>query len=386
MKVAIVINTSWNIYNFRQGLIKSFLDKNYEVVAIAPSDDYSSKLEELGCTFVPLTMDSRGANPVRDFRLIVEFIKIYKKVRPDLVLHYTIKPNIYGAMAAAYLGIPVINNVSGLGTIFLNNGFSSHVARLLYRFAFRFPKVVFFQNHHDRDLFLNLKLVDEQKTRLLPGSGVNPAHFKPSLPTAENGREFTFLMISRLIKDKGIHEYITAAALIKSKGLTVRFQILGALDPRHSRGISEQEFQTLIRDAGVEYLGNEVDVRPFISSADCVVLPSYREGTPRTLLESASMGKPLIATNVPGCNAVVKNEFNGYLCEVKNAESLANCMVRILNTDLQERRSMGQNSRRLILEQFDERFVISRYHQAINDIFQRTNTSSQKPINQDSWK
>lgn len=386
MKVAIVINTSWNIYNFRQGLIKSFLDKEDEVVAIAPLDDYSSNLKALGCTFVPITMDSRGANPLRDFRLIIEFISIYKKVKPDLILHYTIKPNIYGAIAAAVLGIPVINNVSGLGTIFLNQGISSKIARLLYRFAFRFPQVVFFQNHHDKELFLKLRLVDEQKTRLLPGSGVNPLHFKPSVPVAENGKPFTFLMISRLIKDKGVFEYLTAAAKIRSMGIPVHCQILGALDPQHSRGISEQEFQSMVKHAGVEYLGKISDVRPFIASADCVVLPSYREGTPRTLLESASMGKPLIATDVPGCNAVVQHEFNGYLCEVKDADSLAGCMQRMLNTGPQERRNMGYNSRRMVLEQFDERFVIVRYQKAIDDIFQRKNISSQKPINQDTWK
>ena len=369
MKIAVVLNTSWNIYNFRKGLVLSLLDKGNEVIAIAPKDAYSGKLEALGCEYIPVKMDSRGANPLKDFLLIIELYGIYKKIKPDVILHYTIKPNIYGTIAASMLGIPVINNVCGLGTMFLKDNLVSRVAVTLYKIAFRFPKKIFFQNKDDRDLFIEKNIVSSDVCDLLPGSGINTEEFKPlSLNGQKNDKPFTFLLISRLIYDKGILEYIEAIDKLKNQGIDAKFQILGPVDEKHKRGIPAELIRQWIDDNRIEYLGTTEDVKTFIDQADCVVLPSYREGTPRTLLEAASLAKPIVTTDVPGCNSVVQEGKNGYLCRVKDADDLADKMKKMLFLDQQERSKMGSYSREYVKRNFDESIVISKYNQSISNI------------------
>lgn len=368
MRIAIVINTSWNIFNFRMSLIKTLIANNIEVYAIAPRDDYSEQLMSNGCRFIPLIIDNTGSNPVKDFRLTFRLASIYRKVRPDLILHYTIKPNVYGTLAASLFNIPVINNVSGLGTVFLEKSRVSQVAMMLYHFAFRFPKKIFFQNEWDRQLFISRKLVKQEQTEVLPGSGVDLKKFAYQ-PFKRNG-EFTFLLISRLLYDKGIREYVEAIKDLKSKKINARFQLLGALDPAHRRGISAKILKKWQQDHQIEYLGVTDDVRPFINKADCVVLPSYREGTPKTLLEAASLGKPLIATDVPGCNNVVENNYNGFLCMAKEPADLAKKMHAMLMLDDENLKAMGQNSRKKVEKEYDERLVIEKYLKAIKEILQ----------------
>jgi glycosyltransferase involved in cell wall biosynthesis len=321
MKVAIVLNTSWNIYNFRMNLVRSLQAEGHEIHTVAPTDDYTHFLIEAGCMHHAVKMDSRGANPVKDLALIVELYGIYKRIKPDVILHYTIKPNVYGSLAASFLRIPVVNNVCGLGTVFLKDDLLSSIAMFLYRVSFRFPKKVFFQNPDDLKLFLDKKLVPSHTVDLLPGSGIDLDKFKPV--SFQRNQKFTFLLISRLITDKGILEYIDAVKKLKGEGLNARFQVLGAIDPEHKRGIKREVIQEWINSGLIEYLGTTKDVRHFIELADCVVLPSYREGTPRTLLEAASSSKPIVATNVPGCNQVVEDKFNGLLCNMKDSADLA---------------------------------------------------------------
>lgn len=366
MKIAVVLNTSWNIYNFRKGLINSLMDKGNQVITIAPKDKYTYKLVEMGCRHEPVKMDSRGANPLKDFLLILELYWIYKKVRPDVILHYTIKPNIYGTIAASMLGIPVINNVCGLGTIFLKDNAVSRVAIALYKFAFRFPKKIFFQNEDDKNLFVKRKIVSEKISGLLPGSGINFNDFPPG-KTLVNKR-FTFLLISRLIYDKGILEYIEAIDRLKKEGINANFQLLGQIDEKHKRGIPSKIIQEWIEKNQVEYLGTTEDVKPFIENSDCVVLPSYREGTPKSLLEAASMAKPIVATNVPGCNNIVKDGKNGYLCNLKDSSDLARKMKSMYALEPHSRLEMGEYSRDYVKRKFDENIVIEEYISAINSI------------------
>jgi len=365
MKIAIVLNTSWNIYNFRLGLLKALRANGHEVLAIAPRDDYSDKLIEEGCTFIPVKMDSRGINPLKDLGLLMELYFIYRKVQPDIILHYTIKPNIYGTLAARMLNLPVINNVCGLGTAFIQKNFLSRIAQTLYRFAFRTSNKVFFQNEEDRMFFEEKNIVKKQQCETLPGSGINPEIFKPSSTKSE---KFTFLLISRLIHDKGILEYVEAIKHLKSQNIDANFQLLGAKDSRHRRGISEQLIQTWIDGQVVEYLGKTEDVIPFIENSDCVVLPSYREGTPRTLIEAASMAKPIVASNVAGCTNIVKNKKNGLLCEVRNSRDLAEKMKEMFTMSESERIKMGQNGREIVEKSFDEKIVISKYLNVINHL------------------
>jgi glycosyltransferase involved in cell wall biosynthesis len=366
MKVAIVLNTSWNIYNFRMNFVKALLAKGYEVHTVAPEDEFTHYLKEAGCVHHPLRMDSRGINPIKDTALIAELWSIYRKIRPDIVLHYTIKPNVYGSLAASFLGIPTVNNVCGLGTVFLKKNLLSIIAILLYKWTFRFPRKVFFQNPDDRDLFVSRKLVPPGSVDLLPGSGIDLKRFAPG-PFMRN-KKFTFLLISRLITDKGIMEYVEAVKLLKARGFDAHFQILGAKDPKHQRGIPVSVIDSWIANNTVEYLGTTKDVQPFIKSADCVVLPSYREGAPHTLLEAASCAKPIIATDVPGCHSVVRDNYNGFLCKMKDAGDLASKMQLMAGMDDDTLRQFGENGRKKMEEEFDEALVINKYLETLAEL------------------
>lgn len=367
MTIAIVINTSWNIYNFRLGLIRALIANGHTVYAIAPEDPFSGLLIDEGCKFEHIPMEGTGTNPFKDSVLTYRLFMIYKKIKPDVVFHYTIKPNIYGTIAAKLLGIKVINNVSGLGTVFLKRTMSSKMALALYRFAFKFPVKVFFQNEEDKNLFIQEGLINAAKTGLVPGSGINTSYFKPE-PFNRN-KEFTFILIARLLKDKGIKEYAEASRYLKDKGIKARFQLLGAFDPDHKRGISEKSLAKWIRHGWIEYLGAVMDVRPYIHKADCVVLPSYREGTPRTLLEAASCAKPIVATDVVGCKNVVQHGINGLMCKVKDYKDLAKKMMQIYSLSDDDLIKMGKNGRDTVLSRFDESLVIEKYFNELEQIF-----------------
>jgi glycosyltransferase involved in cell wall biosynthesis len=340
-------------------LIRSLQANGDDVHVIAPQDEYSRYLVQAGCIYHPVKMDSRGANPIKDFGLIIELFMIYRKIRPDFLLHYTIKPNVYGTFAATLLRIPVINNVCGLGTVFLKNDLVSRIAIFLYKISFKLPKKVFFQNPEDLKLFIDKRLVPPTTVGLLPGSGINLKHFRP-MPFRRN-ETFTFLLISRLITDKGILEYIDAVKALKAEGFQAKFQLLGALDPRHRRGIATEVVNDWVENDVVEYLGTTEDVREFISKADCIVLPSYREGTPRTLLEAASSSKPIIATDVPGCNHVVLHNINGLLCNLKDSKDLADKMRTMAMMDSGKLEELGRNGRAKVEAEYDETLVINKY-------------------------
>ncbi|GAA4306253.1 glycosyltransferase family 4 protein [Nibribacter koreensis] len=363
MRIAIVINKSWNIYNFRLSLVKALLAAGHEVVAIAPEDAYSAKLVTEGCQFLHLPMESKGTNPLKDLLLIQNFLKAYKQVKPDVILQYTIKPNIYGSIAAKLAGIPTINNVSGLGTVFIVQNLVSKVAMALYKFSFRFPAKVFFQNNDDKALFLERKLVRESITEVLPGSGIDTQRFQPA--PFQRHEPFTFLMVSRALYEKGLVEYVEASKILKAKFPEVRIQLLGGIDEEGNIGIKRTLVEQWAQEGWLEYLGTSDDVAGVMRNADCIVLPSYREGTPRTLLEAAALGKPIVTTNVPGCKETVVDGYNGYLCEVRNGADLAEKMQQVLSLPDTALQTMGQNSRQLAEEKFDEKYVIDRYFAAI---------------------
>ena len=252
--------------------------------------------------------------------------------------------------------------MSGLGTVFLRHNWTSKIAMALYRIAFLFPKKVFFQNKDDKALFVKKGLVRGEITDILPGSGIDLDHFKPA-PYIKN-QTFTFLLIARLLYDKGIVEYISAIKILKKMGVPAHFQLLGFLDPS-PLGIPEENLNEWIKEGLVEYLGTTEDVRPNINKADCIVLPSYREGTPRTLLEAASLAKPIIATDVPGCTEIVLDGVNGFLCEVKNPHDLAYKMIKMIEMTQEQIELMGRESRKRAERRFDEKEVIGKYNEAL---------------------
>lgn len=362
--VVISINAAWNIVNFRRGLISALQANGFHVIALAPRDPYVSRFAELGVEYHEIEIDQQGVSPVRDLQLLLRYRQALGRIRPDVFLGYTAKPNIYGSLAAHSLGIPVINNVSGLGTAFIKQGLLTRIVSTLYRVAFSRSSTVFFQNEEDRALFVGQKLVPAAKAGLLPGSGINLEEFRPVPVQARNGG-FAFLLVARLLWDKGIGEYVEAARLVRAEEPTARFQLLGFLDVANRTAIARREVEGWVTEGLIEYLGHSDDVRPVIAAADCVVLPSYREGLPRVLLEGAAMGKPLIATDVPGCRQVVEDGRNGFLCAVRDARSLADAMLRMLRQSADQRRAMGAAARAKIEAEYDERIAIERYLEAI---------------------
>ena len=365
-KILISINTAWNLLNFRQGLINGLINSGFEVIALAPKDKYVAELELLGCRFVHLEMDNQGTHPIRDLLLLWRFFQLLKTEKPDLCLFYTVKPNVYGSLASRLCGIPFINNVSGLGAVFIQGGWLRRLVSALYRLAFRNSYRVFFQNRDDLGLFLKNKLVKLELTDVLPGSGIDLHSFTPVADRKSLNSPFRFLLIARMLKDKGVVEFVNAAQLLKESGVKAEMCLLGFLDVQNPAAISSEKMKEWTDQGFVKYLGVSDDVREHISLADCIVLPSYREGTPRTLLEAAAMGKPIIATNVAGCKEVVEHGVNGFLCEVKNAQDLALKMKEMLLLSEDQRRSMGKNGRLKMEKEFDENIVIQKYLLAID--------------------
>ncbi len=364
-KVLISINTAWNIANFREGLLRALVRQGYEVVAAAPPDGHENAIVGMGCRFVPLRMDNKGTSPTRDAALFVQYLRLMRRERPDVFLGYTIKPNIYGTVAAAAVSIPTINTVTGLGTAFIKQGWLNRLARQMYGFSFGYSQKVFFQNTDDQALFLEGKLVASAKTGVLAGSGVDLDRFRPSAVNRPGDRPICFLMIARLLWDKGVAEFVEAARLVKKIVSDARFVLLGFLDVENPTAVPRQDVNDWVRRGLIEYVEAVADVRPHIADSDCVVLPSYREGTPRTLLEAAAMAKPLIASDVPGCRQVVLDGTNGYLCRARDPKDLAEKMLAFIAMSHEERFAMQQASRRHVEVNYNETLVVDQYLQTI---------------------
>jgi glycosyltransferase involved in cell wall biosynthesis len=371
-KLVIALNTAWNLVNFRSGLIRALVSRGYDVIAVAPADEYEPQLAALGCRFVPLPMDNKGTHPGHDLLLLWRFFRLMRKEHPDVFLGYTVKPNVYGSFAAHVLGVPVINNVAGLGTVFIKGGWLNWLVRALYRFALARSRRVFFQNEEDRQLFIVGGLVEGAATDRLPGSGVDLKKFEPApLP----GRsQIRFLLIARMLWDKGVGEYVEAARLLKSHGLNADVCLLGFLGVQNPAAISKKQMDEWVAEGVVSYLGVSDNVQEEIAQADCVVLPSfYREGTPRTLLEAAAMARPIITTDSVGCRDVVDDGVNGFLCCPRDASDLADKMARMIAMSHAEREAMGLRGREKVEREFDEQIVIKKYLEAISSILDTKN-------------
>jgi len=367
MKVVIALNTAWNLLNFRSGLIRALLAQGHEVVAVAPDDEYADRVRALGCQFIPLAMDNQGTNPLKDLGLWWRYRRLLKALKPDVYLGFTVKPNVYGSLAAHSLGISVVNNIAGLGSVFNKNNWLTVVVRRLYRLALARSAKVFFQNQDDLDAFVSHGLVQPTVVGRLPGSGVNLAQFQVLPPKPDSGR-ITFLLIARMLWDKGVGEYVRAAAQIKAQYPQAEFALLGFLDVQNPTAVSRAQMQAWVAQGDVVYWGVSDDVRTEVARADVVVLPSYREGTPRTLLEAAAMGKPIITTRAVGCKDVVDDGVNGYLCEPKCADDLATAMCRLLGLSADERAEMGRQGRLKMEREYDERLVVDLYLNTLDSL------------------
>ncbi|MFK8049240.1 MAG: glycosyltransferase family 4 protein [Halioglobus sp.] len=363
--VTISSNTSWYLYNFRASTIRRLLAENYRVVCISPEDLYSKKLiTDLGCEWLPLVMSNHGSNPIKDTGLVLQFWRHYRRLKPVVTLHFTIKNNVYGTWAASLLGIPVINNVSGLGTAFIRKGIIATVVRLLYKTSQPFAHRVFCQNKEDFQQLVDSRLVPLDRLELLPGSGVDLERFNPKLRVNHEGK-FRFLFAGRMLADKGLMELTAAVEKINAEALLCELWLSGFADVQNVSAISSNQLARWNEIPGIEWLGPTDSIEEIFAEVDCVVLPSYREGMPRSLLEAGAMGLPVIATDVPGCRNIVSDGYNGFLCEAKNIESLANAMLKMLNTSTEEIKRMGENGREVVVREFSEDLVVDSTVRAI---------------------
>lgn len=367
LHVMMTVNAAWNIWNFRRNLVDALLGDGHRVTILAPADRSETRLEEMGCRFIPLPMDPGGLNPFRDLGLLRRIQKAFARERPDAVLGYTVKNNLYGAIAAKRLGIPFIPTVTGLGTAFLSGGALRLVVEKFYRAAFRSLPTVFFQNDDDAELFRGRRLVGRDQARVLPGSGIDLQRFAAADFPPE-GSPPTFLMIARLLRDKGVVEFVEAAKMVRARRPEAQFQLAGAADGDNRSAISMATVRMWKNSHGIDYLGEVSDVRPLIAAAHCVVLPSYREGAPRTLIEAAAIGRPVIATDVPGCRAVVDAGASGLLCAPRDAEDLANACLDFLALPREAQVAMGAAGRRKMEREYCEQIVIDAYRQVLGDV------------------
>lgn len=369
--IIINLNTSWNIFNFRLDLIELLQSEGFEVIAVAPSDSYVSKLESLGVTCYHVSLNPKGINPFKELSLIYKYYNLFKELKPDVILSYTIKPNIYGNFAAYFANIPTINNISGLGTLFIKKSLTTNIVKKLYKLSLSSSRHVFFQNNDDKLFFTNNKLVEPNTTSIIPGSGVNVNKFSCNRTKNEGNK---FLFVGRLISDKGVFEYLEAAVLVLKKYPQKEFLLVGELGYKNKTALNEEQLMYFTDNyPQIKYLGKTDDIVSLLNSVDVVVLPSYREGLPKSLIEAAAMNLPIITTNVPGCRDVVDNEFNGLLCKLKSTNSLKNAIFRLISLTEKERLNFGVNGRKKIINKFSSEIVNKIYVDKINGIINVNN-------------
>ena len=367
--IILTANSSWYLYNFRGSSIKRLLSKDYKVICISPHDQYTSELQSMGCNWHDIRMSSKTKNPFVDLILIYDLFKAYKLYKPIAIFHFTIKPNIYGTWAATLSGIPSINNISGLGTAFVQGGLLSFFVRFLYKISQSFAHLVFCQNDDDYQLLVNKNLVPKNKLYKLPGSGVDIQRFNPTLKQHyPKNKIFTFLYVGRMIKDKGLLELVEAISRLNSLDQICNLILCGfARNDNHS-DIPKSLLESWNQLPGISWVGPSDEVEQVMAGVDAVVLPSYREGMPRSILEALAMELPVVVTNVPGCNNIVDHEINGFLCKARNIASLERALKKMLFISSEERQAMGIMGRKKIEKYFDEEIVIQSLLDAIHTI------------------
>jgi len=370
-KILFVANVSRDLYNFRVGLMRALKEKGFEVICVAPRDSFSEKFEVEGFRYISSNYLKREEKSLfRSLLLIWELYKIYKKENPILVLHYTIKPNIFGNIASKLAGIKSFSIVTGLGSFFVRKSVLQALIKLLYKISFSFTEKVFLLNKEDREFFIKNRIVSPDKIVLINGEGIDTAYFSPDFYgriSKEEGK-LIFLLIARLLWDKGVGEFVESAKRVKEKYPNVEFWLLGPIDKANPTGIPSETIKTWEEEGIIKYLGVVDDVRPFIWQSDIVVLPSYREGIPRSLLEAMSMGKPIITTDTVGCREVIEDGKNGFLVKVKDSMSLTNAMIKFIELSDQKRKEMGRYSREKAIREFDEKIIIDKYLKVIETV------------------
>tara|TARA_Y100001935_G_scaffold250243_1_gene250032 strand:- start:569 stop:1669 length:1101 start_codon:yes stop_codon:yes gene_type:complete len=362
MKIIFSSNTFFSVYKRRLKLLKELKKSGHNIEVICGDDPYEKRIQELGFKTHILKIQPNKKNPFQDFILFLQFFNFYLRLKPDLVFHSTIKPNIYGSLATRILNIRTINTISGLGILFFEKKIMSAFLNFFYRISQRKVEKIIFQNDDDIKFFINRKMCTINQVEKISGSGVDTNYFDPSKFKKIKNENFTFLFIGRMIKEKGIIEFIKSAKLLTKKYKDIDFIILGKFNKKVSGGLKESEiFELISSNKSIKFNYFKHDIRNIIYQSNCVVLPSWREGMSNILLESCSLKTPVIASNVPGCKEIVKNNFNGFKHEVKNVDDLYKKMELMYNLPKNNLEIFGENGRKAVIKSFNIIDVIDRF-------------------------
>ncbi len=359
MKILLIANHGLVLYVFRRELLERLIADGHQVVTALPEDEYTQDLKAMGCKVIPTVLHRHGTNPVQDLQLLMRYKQIIRAEKPDKVLTYTIKPNIYGGMASAAAKVPYVVNITGLGTAVEKSGALQKLTVLLYRYALRRVQTVFFQNR-DNEAFFAARKLAMGKHKMLPGSGVNLERFQV-LPYPDGGT-VDFVFVARVMREKGIDQYLDAAKALRKKYPQARFHICGFCEEAYEDTIRQLEAQGIVR-----YHGLVKDIQGIYRMARCTVHPTfYPEGLSNVLLESAASGRPIITTNRPGCREVIEDGVNGFLVEERSSADLIQKLERFLQLSWQEQKQMGLNGRKKVEKEFDRRIVVEAYIKELN--------------------
>lgn len=359
-KILILANNDIGLYKFRRELIEELLKEN-EVYIYLPDGEFVEQLVNLGCKFTETIIDRRGMNPIHDFKLILSYNKIIKRTNPDLVISYTIKPNIYGGLICRIRNVKYVANITGLGTAFQKEGLLKKFIINLYRSSLKKSKIVFFENEENQNTFVINRIIANEKTYKLNGAGVNLMEY-PFVSYPSENEPIRFLFIGRLMKEKGIDELLEVAEKIKIINESIQFDIVGPNEDEYTK-----KLLCLQKKKVINYFGYQKNVKPFIENAHCFVLPSYHEGMANTLLESGAMGRPLITSNIPGCREAVVEGGNGYLTNVADSEHLYKILCKFIELSYESKRKMGSFSRKHIESNFNKYEVVKETMQILKE-------------------
>ncbi len=351
MNILILANNDVGLYQFRKELIQELLKENTVKISL-PYGHLVDKLKEFGCDFIESSVDRRGINPIKDIKLLLSYLKIVKRSNPDLVITYTIKPNVYGGLVCRLLKKQYAVNITGLGTAFQGNGILRKVVVLLYKASLKKAKTVFFENAENMQIFLDEKICKKSQVCLLNGAGVNLEHFTPKEYPTQDSR-IRFLFIGRVMKEKGIDELFEAMTRLRQDNIDCALDVVGSFEEDY-----EQKINQFTNEGWLRFHGYQTDVRPFLANSHCFVLPSYHEGMANTNLEAASSARPIITSNIHGCKEAVIDGVTGFLCESKNADSLYESMKKFINLPYDKKITLGLNGRKHMEDNFDKKRVV----------------------------
>jgi len=358
MKIVLFANI-FEYFGLRVNFLKKLRDSGFDVYLIASKDKFEKYFSDMQFKTISLPIDRKSRNPIKELYLLIRMFRTLKDIKPNIILGFTIKPVICCGILNYIFKIPVINTMTGLGPYFFKRNLFNFFIKNLFKISQKKINKVILQNKDDYDFFIKNNLIKDIQATLIPGFGINSKYFFTS--KYPKNEKITFILIGRMLWNKGIGEYVEAAKMIKKDKPNFHFQLLGSIDKENAYCIAKEQIDHWKEEKVVEYLGYTDDVRPFISKADCVVLPSYREGMPRVLLQACAMGRPIITTNVPGCRDIIKDNQNGFICDAEDANSLKTALNKFGKLTFEEKEKMGLEARSMIENQFDEKIVFKSF-------------------------